>query len=71
MEAKAEIMPKTFLEVWRSAIADAQESGECGWVYKEVGLSNGKPVLLQVARTMHPSFMGIKPPKHDPVRDGQ
>lgn len=55
-----------FLKQWDKAIAEAQQTGECVTLYKQNHmLDEPRPV----ARTMHPSFMGIKPPKHDPVRD--
>jgi len=55
-----------FLKKWDAAIAEAQQTGQPVTIYKQNHMLD-KP--FPVARTMHPAFMGTKPPKHDPERD--
>ena len=57
-----------FMNEWKAALAEAQEAGQPVTIYKQNHMLD-KP--RPVARTMHPAFMGAKPPKHDPVRDGK
>jgi hypothetical protein len=57
-----------FLKKWDAAIKEAQQTGEPVTLYKQDHMLNPR---VPVARTMHPSFMGNKPPKHDPERDGK
>ena len=53
-------------DVWDKAIEEAKRTGKPVTIYKQDHML-GKP--YPVARTMHPAFMGEKPPKHDPERD--
>jgi len=55
-----------FLNQWDQAIAQAKQSGTPTVLYKQDHMLD-KPYA--VARTMHPSFMGSRPPKYDPHRD--
>jgi len=55
-----------FLELWDRAIREAQETGKAVTLQSQDHML-GKP--YPVARTMHPSFMGSRPPKYDPQRD--
>ena len=55
-----------FLEAWDQAILEAQQTGQPVVMYKNNHML-GKP--YPVARTMHPSFMGVHPAKYDPARD--
>ena len=55
-----------FNEKWNEAIAEAERTGEAVTIYKQDHML-GEP--YPVARTRHPSFAGITPPKHDPERD--
>lgn len=57
----------TFSQVWKMAYEAAQSTGKISWIRRE----SSKPGTEYVARTMHPSFMGVVPKKHDPERDGQ
>lgn len=58
-----------FLKVWDDGIQRAQESGEEQMLTTVVACDCGAFKLAATARTMHPSFMGARPPKHDPERD--
>jgi hypothetical protein len=57
-----------FMKQWARAIDEARETGEAVTLYKQNHMLNPR---RPVARTMHPSFMGGKPPKYDPDRDGK
>jgi hypothetical protein len=58
-----------FLEIWDEGIQRAQETGEEQILTSVVPCDCGALKLSASARTMHPSFMGARPPKHDPQRD--
>lgn len=55
-----------FLNQWDKAIAEAQSTNKPATIVKQDHMLN-KPQI--VARTMHPSFMGVRPAKYDPQRD--
>jgi hypothetical protein len=57
-----------FMNQWKAALDHAQMTGQPVTIYKQNHMLD---VPRPVARTMHPAFMGTKPPKHDPVRDGK
>lgn len=58
-----------FLEMWDEGIERARETGEEQMLTTVVPCECGSLKLKASARTMHPSFMGGTPPKHDPKRD--
>ena len=55
-----------FITTWDQAIKEAQQTGQAVTIYSQDHML-GKP--YPVARTMHPSFMGVRPAKYDPQRD--
>jgi len=55
-----------FTKAWNQAILQAQQTGQPVVLYKQDHML-GQP--YPVARTMHPSFMGVRPAKYDPSRD--
>ena len=73
-----------FLEDWDFALRSAREHGEVVWL-RQFATERDEGVVLypQTAkglydtegwawsgRTMHPAFMAVPVPKHDPERDG-
>lgn len=60
-----ETINHSFLNEWDNLIEWAVDNNETGYLY-DVD-NEGNTILL--ARTRHPSFMGVQPPKHDPDRD--
>lgn len=60
------ISTKQFLQEWDRALAEAKRTGRPGEIHRQDHMLD-KPRL--VGRTMHPSFMADRPPKHDPDRD--
>ena len=59
----------TFLQEWDAAIRSARRTGFESHVWKSWFNERGEYNLVPVARTMHPSFMAVPVPKHDPERD--
>lgn len=59
-----------FLPRWEDALRQARESGRIAFV-TDMEYQEGSRVMVAVvrARTMHPSFMALPMPKHDPERD--
>lgn len=55
-----------FLRRWEAALEEAVRTGKPVEIYQQSHMLS-QPKLI--GRTMHPSFMGVKPPKHDPERD--
>jgi hypothetical protein len=62
----------SWLEEWDRTIKRAQESGRIAYMTKlerSKGPSGEVITAIVKARTRHPAFMGVVPPKVDPERD--